>query len=544
LIEAEQAKHLAGDASKMRAAFVEFDNLSEAQAAYQSLTHHQVLSMAPRYTGMHPTEVIWSNLNIRGPERFMRLAITLGIVVALIIFWSFPVAVIGSISNINYLMQKLPWLNFLKKVPTVIFGVISGLLPVVALSLLMSLLPPFLRLMAKLGGSPTRGDVEYTVSNYYFAFQVIQVFLVTTLTSAASGAVSDILKKPSTAASLLSTQLPKASNFYLSYLVLQGLGVFAGMLVGIAGLFITPILAKFLGSTPRKLFQRWNRLAGLSWGTVYPVYVNLLVIAIAYSIIAPLVTGFAAIGIFLFYFAFRYNILYVYDTNADTKGLLYPRALQQLFVGLYIAQICIIGLLAVALPRGKGAIGPFVLMILLLVITVLYHMSLNAALSPLLKYLPKTLHAEEMRIANAENGGYQNGKDEEKESPELVETAANAPRHPKPNMLTKFLKPHIYNDYATMRRLVPEHVTPDDEIDDGLIKVAYLSPSVWDEVPRLIVPRDAGGISGNEVVESGKIVPITDAGATLNEKNNIVVDDAKMGELFFLEKQQRMKYEH
>lgn len=281
-------------------------------------------------------------------------------------------------------------------------------------------------------------------------------------------------------------------------------------------------------------------------------FTMLIIVAIAYSIIAPLVTGFAAIGIFLFYFAFRYNILYVYDTNADTKGLLYPRALQQLFVGLYIAQICIIGLLAVALPRGKGAIGPFVLMILLLVITVLYHLSLNAALSPLLKYLPKTLDAEERKAANAENGAYQEGKEEAKEegkgeakdSLQPVETPTTAPRHPKPNMLVKFLKPHIYNDYATMRRLVPEHVTPDDEIDDSLIKVAYLPPSVWDEVPRLVVPRDAGGVSGHEVIESGKVVPITDAGATLNDKNKIVVDDAKMGELFFLEKQQRMKYEH
>jgi hypothetical protein len=145
LIEAEQAKHLAGDAPKMKAAFVEFDNLSEAQAAYQSLTHHEVLCMAPRYTGMHPTEIIWSNLNIKGPERFMRVAVTLSIVVALIIFWSFPVAVIGAISNINFLMTKLPWLSFLNKVPKVIFGVISGLLPVVMLALLMSLLPPFLR---------------------------------------------------------------------------------------------------------------------------------------------------------------------------------------------------------------------------------------------------------------------------------------------------------------------------------------------------------------------------------------------------------------
>jgi hypothetical protein len=132
--------------------------------------------------------------------------------------------------------------------------------------------------MARLGGAPTYSDAEYTLQNYYFAFQVIQVFLVATLGSAASSVVQEIIKNPGSVTSLLSTSIPKASNFYLSYIVLQGLGVFASMLVGIAGLFITPILVKILGSTPRKIFLRWNRLAGVGWGQVFPVMTNLFVI--------------------------------------------------------------------------------------------------------------------------------------------------------------------------------------------------------------------------------------------------------------------------
>jgi hypothetical protein len=135
--------------------------------------------------------------------------------------------------------------------------------------------------MARLSGSPTQSDVEYTVSNYYFAFQVVQVFLVTTFSSAASSAVTDIIKNPGSAPSLLSATLPKAANFYLSYTVVQGIGVVAGMLVGIAGLFITPLLAKFLGSTPRKLFLRWNQLAGFGFGTMFPIYTNLLIIGMS-----------------------------------------------------------------------------------------------------------------------------------------------------------------------------------------------------------------------------------------------------------------------
>jgi hypothetical protein len=112
-------------------------------------------------------------------------------------------------------------------------------------------------------------------------------------------------------------------------------------------------------------------------------------------------------------------------------------------------------------------------------------------------------------------------------------------------MLTKFLKPHIYCDYATMRRLMPDvEVNPDEEeIDPSLAQDAYLAPSVWNVLPRLIVPRDPAGISGQEVRESGKVVPITDAGATLDEKNKMVLDNEKMHELYFKEKEQQMGYD-
>jgi hypothetical protein len=90
--------------------------------------------------------------------------------------------------------------------------------------------------------------------------------------------VSKIIEDPGTITSLLSTSLPKASNFYLSYIVLQGLGVFASMLVGLAGLVVTPLLVWLLGSTPRKIFLRWNRMAGVGWGQVFPIMTNFLVI--------------------------------------------------------------------------------------------------------------------------------------------------------------------------------------------------------------------------------------------------------------------------
>ncbi|KAG9883890.1 DUF221-domain-containing protein, partial [Aureobasidium melanogenum] len=266
------------------------------------------------------------------------------------------------------------------------------------------------------------------------------------------------------------------------------------------------------------MYKRWTSLASMSWGTVFPPYTNLFVIAICYAIIAPLVLIFAAIGLYLFYLAYRYNLLYVSNANIDTKGRVYPRALQQVFVGLYIAEFCLIGLFAIATGSSVGALGPLILMIIFLVFTALYHLALNAALEPLINYLPKSLEAEERRLlnedANAEKG----------EKGMVVDTNVDLgpSPHAKPSFWKKFLRPDIYTDYATMRRLVPKMVGIRYESEEE--QDAYFNPAVTAQPQLLWIPRDPMGISRQEVRDTSKVIPITDEGATLDEKNKIVWD--------------------
>lgn len=158
-------------------------------------------------------------------------------------------------------------------------GVITGLLPSVLLAVLMSVLPIFLRFMAQQGGDPTLSTVELTVQNTYFAFQVVQVFLVATVGSAASAVVTKIINKPEEAASLLAKNLPLASTFYLSYFVVQGLGVVSGVLLGLTGLVVFLLLGKYFDKTPRKMYNRWINLSGIGWGTLFPIYTNLFVVS-------------------------------------------------------------------------------------------------------------------------------------------------------------------------------------------------------------------------------------------------------------------------
>lgn len=388
--EAAQAEYRSGSYKKIPAVFMEFRTQAEAETAYQVLAHHQALQMSPRHIGITPSDVVWSSLSISWWQKVVRRYAVVAFITAMIIFWAIPVAVVGVISNISYLQSRFTWLSFLNSVPPVIMGVITALLPSVALSILMSLVPVVMRLCAKLSGEPSYSRVELFTQNAYFVFQVVQVFLVTTFSSSASAVVNEIINSPSSAPSILASNLPKASNFYISYFIVQGLSIAASVISQAAGFVIFTLLYKYLTGTPRGLYNKWAKLSAISWGSTLPVYTCITVIAIVYAVIAPLCLGFSTVGMALFYFAWRYNVLFVTDTGIDTRGLIYPRAIKQLFTGIYLSEICLIGLFGASV-----AIGPLVLMVVFTIFTVLFHMSLNNALDPLLYNLPQSLMAEE-----------------------------------------------------------------------------------------------------------------------------------------------------
>jgi hypothetical protein len=537
-VDALQAKHRAFESTKLNSVFVEFDTLIHAQEAYQSLTHHQALHMSPRFAGMTPGEVIWNNLKIRWWERVIRGLVATALVVFIIIIWAPFIAVVGAISNINKIIETLPFLSFINRLPPSILGVVTGLLPTVILAVLLALVPVIMRLLAKVSGAPTKSAVELQAQSYFFGFLVFDGFIVLTLSSGALASIQSIINNPSSAASLLAASLPTASNFYINYFVLQGLASVAGILLSLVGLVLFLVLGKFLDNTPRKMYKRWITLSGLGWGTEFAKYTLFLVIAICYSCIAPLVLGFATVGLLFFYLAYRYNLLFVANADIDCKGLNYPRALQHVFVGLYVAEGCLIGLFAIATGTSVGAIGPLILMIILLVFTVLYQSSLNAALGPLITYLPKSIAAEEDRLQSLERGTanhVSNGATSdpvEAGIPTAEKTPSNAPATiqappagKKAGLFARFLRPDVHSGYASMRALVPRNISV--QYPEEIGRDAYYHPAIRSETPLLWIPRDRLGLSARAVRDSGKVIPITDEAAELDPDTNKILWDTE-----------------
>ena len=82
-------------------------------------------------------------------------------------------AFIGIVSNVHSLCATYSWLAWLCDLPSVIVGIISGILPPALLAILMLLLPIILRLLARFEGMPQRSAIELSLMTRYFMFQVI-----------------------------------------------------------------------------------------------------------------------------------------------------------------------------------------------------------------------------------------------------------------------------------------------------------------------------------------------------------------------------------
>lgn len=148
-----------------------------------------------------------------------------------------------------------------------------------------------------------------------------------------------------------------------------------------------------LGSTPRSVYTIRYTLRDVSWGTLFPATTLLVVIStssftsvlfrsrtdnsvsgVTYSVISPIINGLACVTFFLFYQLYKYLFLYQFDQPAehDTGGLFFPKAIQHLFTGLYLQQICLTALFFLARDSSgdPSAIPQGALMVVLIVCTV------------------------------------------------------------------------------------------------------------------------------------------------------------------------------
>lgn len=139
----------ATEGHKRCAVFVEYKDQTSAQRAYWSESNSRIpvppnLAVESRLIGVVPSEVNWANLAMPQAERLSKKSLANVFIVLLIVFWSIPTAIVGSISNVNYL-ATFEWLHWIKDLPDPILGLLTGFVPPLLTSLLASYVPIIMR---------------------------------------------------------------------------------------------------------------------------------------------------------------------------------------------------------------------------------------------------------------------------------------------------------------------------------------------------------------------------------------------------------------
>ncbi|KAJ7754438.1 hypothetical protein B0H16DRAFT_744297 [Mycena metata] len=394
-------------------AFITFNRQIAAHMVENLLLHHEPYRMASKYTEVSPMDVIWKNLGLNPYEMKLRMLASYGMTAALIIFWAIPVAFVGIVSNVHSLCTTQPWLAWICKLPTIVVGIISGILPPVLLAVLMMLLPIVLRQFAVFEGLPKRTAVELSLMTRFFIFQVVHSFLIVTIAAGISSSLASLLQNPNMAATLLSQKLPAASTFFLTYTILQGLAGTAGGFLQIVPLIVYYVKLFLLGSTPRSVYGIKYGARSVAWGTTFPGVTLLVVIALVYSVISPIINGLACFTFFMFYQLYKYLFLWQFEqpASSDTGGLFFPKAMTHIFVGLYIQQICMAGLFFLARDQNKKAssLPEGILMVILIVFTILFQMLINNSYGPLTHALPLSLADKTFSAAPSNRAATFNG---------------------------------------------------------------------------------------------------------------------------------------
>jgi len=279
------------------------------------------------------------------------------------------------------------------------------------------------------------------------------------------------------------------------------------------------------------------------------------VIALSYACIAPLVLGFATIGIGCIYLAYRYNMIYVHDTHIDTKGGFYARALEQLMVGVYLGELCLLGLFGIGIGNSVVSAGPTVLQVVLIVATIIFHIIMKRKIKKI-NLLDDSYHPSQRNDAEAGsnsegNGmhpGYSNvGRNDSRQSESALvstfsdegrqhvgaEAVGMAPPSGAPqqrSMLKKIFSPHTASASEISSSLTTRFRHPVPAYTKQDVLEAYLHPALAQREEVIWLARDQAGISKNQVSELTESlgsygVEVTDEGAVMNEKGKVEWDD-------------------
>ncbi|TFK47344.1 DUF221-domain-containing protein [Heliocybe sulcata] len=341
--DAVKSKRKAGKFKPAQTAFVTFEKMSSAQIAVQT-AHSPTPTYCITHLAPEPRDIVWANMTHSQNAMRIREVIVLSAICVLLLFWVVPITFLASLLSYKEIKKVMPWLARLIDRNDKVQAIVQNSLPSVAMISLNALLPFLLEGLTYLQGYRARSWVEYSLLKKYFIFLLTNVVFIFLLASTYWQLVRDLANSPAKIPEKLAQALlqGRARHFFLSYVILQGLGIMPLQLLNLGVIIPRAVMLLFVTRTPRD-FAELNAPPMINYGVVYPQAILIFVITILYSVVQPLIVIFGAIYFGVAYVVYKYKLLFVFYKPYESQGQAWPITFTRLIWGVIIFQIFMIG---------------------------------------------------------------------------------------------------------------------------------------------------------------------------------------------------------
>ena len=237
-----------------------------------------------RYLGDSPQEIVYDYLGVGRNEEQIRRFVTWHLGLSLILLWTVPIALTAALSQLQALATAFSIEDAISHWPSWVLGILQGVLPSLALSMLMMLFPRLLRLLVHWRRLPTLLEIELTVQRLYFIFLFTQLFLTASISSGMIAVLEQAVNNTTHIPAMLAQNLPKAGNYYLTYIMTQAF-LFSALTMLQPYRLYRQLAHSTKTISPRRQIACRGNMEEAQWGTVYPLYSTIACISTLSTIV-------------------------------------------------------------------------------------------------------------------------------------------------------------------------------------------------------------------------------------------------------------------
>lgn len=311
----------------------------EGIAAMNEAPHTMMHRFAPE-----PRDIYWPNLKYDYHHRRVRELVITAATGALVFFWLIPVTFVASLTTLEALSERAPWLEPIAKSNPVVKGFLEGFLPSLALLVFNIILPMVLLALARIQGIEAYSWMQISVFRKFFVFIVINNFLAVTIAGAMFDQLDGLINDPGSIVELLGNSVPKSATFFTTFTMLAAFTGIPIKLIDPGTLIVGSLMKKTLCKTEAQK-ERAEKPKFTKYGVDYSRHLLIFIIGFCYAPIAPIILPFSTLYFALGTLAFKYKAMYTQVPTDEGGGVIWPVVFQKLRIAMLVAQITLAGCL-------------------------------------------------------------------------------------------------------------------------------------------------------------------------------------------------------